>query len=232
MAIAVVQSVTFQGDAVSTKDVVLPNVVAGNFLAIAVSVFLNPGPIPNTAPTDDKSNTWNTTTPPTAQNSNYNAFIFYAMNVAAGTTTITMDFGTGFYVSGAASEFSGLATTSTLDVQADNSAASTTPTSGTTGATAQADELILVSCAVSENNTNVSLDVPATTGYTSLFVEQNSSAHIGHASDYKIVGATGTQSAAWGTLAGSFTWAGKIATFIGAVSSAPTASYTIRWRVV
>jgi hypothetical protein len=215
MAIAFVQSVQFQGDAVNSVQVILPNVVAGNFLSIQDQAFLASA---EPAPSDDKLNTWNATT--VLGGGGVLAHVSYAMNVAVGTTTVTMDYGTGFYCGGSGNEFSGMATSSALDVQTENTGTSTTPTSGTTGSTAQNDELILVAVGVDVNDTNVGLDVPATTGYTNLSVEQNAQLHVGHSTDYKIVAATGVQSAAWGTIV-SANWAGKIATFTAPVALPP-----------
>lgn len=212
MAIAYVQEIEGEGPSVNSFPLTLgTNVTAGNFLGAMYSVFLSGGSIPNATPTG--GGTWNTTTAPTEQNAG-NAFVCYAMNATGGATTVTVDYGTGFYVEGSVVEFSGMVTTSALDVQTSNSnAGSTTPTSGTTGTTSQANELVLVCVQVSTSSTNVGLDVPATTGYTNLHVEQDSGSTIGHSSDYKIVSATGTQSAAWGTLSASEAWSAKIATF-------------------
>lgn len=222
MAIAFVQSVGFQGDGVNSVTATLNGVAAGNFLSIQASAYLSgPGPS-NIAPTDDKGNTWNTTTAPTI-NVEAAAHIFYAMNVAAGNTVATIDYGTGFYVTGEFSEFSGLQTTGALDQQTQASGSTTTPATGSTGTLSQADELVLAVMSCNGGTTNDGIDVPAATGYTNVFVEQDSANHIAGAGDYKIVNSTATQSAAWGTLGGAYGWTAKIATFKGSGGGGGTA---------
>jgi hypothetical protein len=217
LAIAFVQKQT--GRAAGSNSFALAlgtNVTAGNFLSACYSVF-DAGNPTNTAPTG--GGTWATTTAPTAQGE-ANAFINYAMNATGGATTVTVDYGTDFYLAGSVTEFSGLETASALDQQTSNSdGGSSTPTSGNTGATAQADELVLACVSVSATDSSVGLDTPATTGYTNLHVEQDSLNFMGHASDYKIVAATGAQSAAWGTLDAAYAWSAKIATFKAAAAA-------------
>lgn len=222
MAIAFVQSIA--GGAENSNSYGLAyssNTTAGNFLAHQAGIWDSPNPSV-TAPTG--GGTWSTTTGPTAGATN--AFICYCASATGGATTVTVDYGTGFYLRVCISEFSGLATASTLDVQTSNSGTSNSPTSGTTGTTAQADELVLASMAADTGPLagGVGIDVPATTGYTNLDVwQQNSDVsaldYAGFSADYKIVSSTAAQSAAWGTLTASFVWRGKIATFKAAAAA-------------
>lgn len=219
MAAAFVQSVTFSGENVNSFGVTLNGVAAGNFLACMPSTYTSGGPT-NTAPTDDKGNTWNTTTAPTVTVSS-SAFIFYAMNVAAGNTAVTWDPGNGMYGTGSVAEFSGVATSAALDQQAsNNNNSSATPTSGTTGTTTQADELVLACVMTGCNVADDGIDLPS--GYSNIYTYQNSAQIIGHSSDYRIVSATGTQSASWGTIVVSAPWNAKIATFKAAGGAAAT----------
>jgi hypothetical protein len=220
MAIAFVQKQTGGGSAIDTFPLTFgTDVGAGNFLAACYSPFS--GPPPNNAPTG--GGTWNTTTAPNPQNG-ANAYINYAMDATGGATTVTVDYGTGFYISGSIAEFSGVLTSGALDVQAEaDSAADSTPTVGPTGTTVQADELVLVCLSISEADVSVGIDVPATTGYTNLHVEQDALNIMGHSSDYKIVSSTGTQDAAWGTLDGAYAWSAKIATFKADLGNGPAA---------
>ena len=151
-----------------------------------------------TPPTDTQSNGWSTTTEPTSQGGG-NAFLCYAEDVAAGNTTVTLDYGTGFYITGEFAEFSGVVVVSPLDQQTSGSSAwSNSPATGTTGTLAQTDELVLAVVGGQASNANEGFDVPATTGYTNLYVEQDGSLHESGSGDYKFVAATTGVSAAWG----------------------------------
>lgn len=214
--VAFVQSIAATGNGVASQNITLTGVTAGNFLALQPSVYVSGGP-PNVTPTDDKSNTWNTTTAPSGP-VNSRAFVNYAMNVAAGTTVISVDYGATQWINESASEYSGLATASALDVEASNTATNSTPTSGTTGTTSLADELVLATFGADGGSSSLGIDLPP--GYTNLHIDQSGTNIVGHSSDYRIVSATGTQIADWGSLTASPNWSGKIATFKGA-SSAP-----------
>lgn len=226
-----VQSVGFQGDAVNSIQATLNGVAGGNFLATLNGVSVGGTPT-NSAPTDTQSNGWSTTTEPTSQGGG-NAFLCYAEDVAAGNTTVTLDYGTGFYITGEFAEFSGVVVVSPLDQQTSGSSAwSNSPATGTTGTLAQADELVLAVVGGQASNANEGFDVPATTGYTNLYVEQDGSLHESGSGDYKFVAATTGVSAAWGTTTASIPWSAKLATFklaagqsaaIGQVSETDTA---------
>lgn len=226
-----VQSVGFQGDAVNSIQATLNGVAGGNFLATLNGVNVGGTPT-NSAPTDTQSNGWSTTTEPTSQGGG-NAFLCYAEDVAAGNTTVTLDYGTGFYITGEFAEFSGVVVVSPLDQQTSGSSAwSNSPATGTTGTLAQADELVLAVVGGQASNANEGFDVPATTGYTNLYVEQDGSLHESGSGDYKFVAATTGVSAAWGTTTASIPWSAKLATFklaagqsaaIGQVSETDTA---------
>lgn len=213
MAIAAVQDIS--GGAENSNSFSLAfgsNCTAGNFLSRQDSIWDSPNPSA-TAPTG--GGTWSTTTAPTAGATN--AFQSYCANATGGATTVTVDYGTGFYIRSTISEFSGITTTSPLDVQTSNSGTSSTPSSGTTGTTAQADELVLITLAVDTGPIVGGLGIDAASGYTNMDVWQQDTAdtfdYAGTSHDYKIVAATGTQSGSWGTLVGSYAWRGKIATF-------------------
>lgn len=231
MTVAFVQRVTGSGANVNTQTFTLNGVAAGSLLVNCSSLD---GDQANITPTDDRGNTWSTTTEVTPQSCE--SYINYAQNAAAGNTVVTTDYGTGFYIEGSVSEFSGVATSNALDVQASNgSAGSATPTSGTTGATSVADSVVIACLACAGNTNDQGIDTPATTGYSNMHVHQSYFDTIGHSSDYKILAATGTQSAAWGTLNGSYPWTAKIVVFKGAGaggggSQAPRSMHQYRQR--
>ena len=186
------------------------NTVADNFLAALYSAFLSGGGPPNNAPTG--GGTWFTTVAPTSQNSG-NAFICYAPRATGGATTVTVDYGTGFFIEGVVAEFNKINLWPLHQEASNSNAASSTPTSGTTLITESDRQLVLVCCAVTASEVDIGIDVPATTGYTNLHVQQNANDTNGISADYKYVDSRATQSGAWGTLNVAAPWSAKIATF-------------------
>lgn len=116
----------------------------------------------------------------------------------SGTFTITVDptQASSNYMVWLAVEFSGVADSAAVDLSESTSSATGDAALTTAGTTAQADELVLALAGVSNDDPNVNLTNP-TTGYTELGAYQNSNAILGFHASYKIVSATGTQSATW-----------------------------------
>lgn len=147
--------------------------------------------------------------------------IFYKENAPAGTNTATIVPGAGStacVISAIQAEFALGLTTGSLDVSTNNAAVSgTSGASGTTGATANAYELIVSALglvdATGTTHANVGISDPATTGYSSLGVNQVTTDNtISVQFSYKYVNATGTQAANW-TWTDSSAYIGTIATF-------------------
>lgn len=135
--------------------------------------------------------------------------IFFAYNVtASGTFTLTLTPSGGGLpnISWIAAEFSGLGA-GALDQTSAQGSAATTADTGSTSATADANELVVANTALSI--APVSISTPA--GYTQLYQELLV-ANQAAAADYKIVSATGAQQAQW-SLGASDTYAAVIATF-------------------
>lgn len=212
MPATITQKQTGRGAAVNSFALTFgAGVAAGAFLVACYSPWLSGG-TPNATPTG--GGTWQTTTPPPGS-FDWNAYINFCPNAAGGATTVTVNYGTGFYIAGSIAEFANMDGTP-LDQQAGNShtgSTDETPDVGPTGTLAQSDELIVACLAVAGTTTNAGIDA-ATPGYTNLHVEQDAANYMGHSSDWKTVAATGGQSAAWGTLTpGDGYWSAKIVTF-------------------
>lgn len=188
-------------DTISLSFGTLP--AAGNSVIAEITNW-NPsqgGNIGASACTDNKSNSYTRDNiSPLISDARCAIFSTHNLPSMSGTLTLTMDpnAGSAEYMDAVAIEYSGLATSSTLDKTATNSGTSTNPTSGTTATTSQADELVIAALAVDSGSGNVGINTPS--GYTNRMREQNSSTYIGGSCDEKIVAATGTQSADWGTL--------------------------------
>lgn len=167
---------------------------------------------------DDKGNTWNLI------GSDLNAgkrqtWLYYAYNVAAGSTTITLTWGASQFADASfiVREYSGLSTTDPLDKSAhanDGGSAGTTHSCGTTAATTQAVELIIVAAGIeTASNTDPVWVAPA--GYGNLLAQLGDgggTTFTGGAMADKTVSSTGTQTGAFTTTA-SKVGQGVIATF-------------------
>ncbi len=135
--------------------------------------------------------------------------IWYGCNASgSGTTTITVtlgaNLGVGNGASGNVSEWSGIAASSCLDQTASNSGNSTSPTTGMTPATSQANELLIGGM----HSDDAAASAPSN-GFSALtFV---GTAVGGTYSGYRVVSSIGTYSTGWTTTANR--WAANIATF-------------------
>lgn len=221
MAIAQVQSVTGNG-----ATIVLNGVVAGNWLSLQTGWLRTTSTgLAEATPTDSNGTflVGRADTPAAQGTDDAGVSIFYIQNAASGTHTATPQVNTATRMT--YSEFSGLATSGTLDVGASgttNNTAHTSRTTGTTAATAQADELILI-CLVIDAATGVA-DVgytdPVST-FTTLhkFIPSNVDISIFQA--FKVVSATGTQTATFNWTASEATMSSQaaIATFKAAAAA-------------
>ncbi len=213
-------------DSVSGSFSALP--AAGNFIGVGVSVFSGSADLPTGCVTDNQGNG----SYPRAVRGPVHAIntvsgIFYAENIGSpsGTFTITVDpSGTGNLIEFGAAEFSNMATSASLDKTQTNEGDSSTPTSGTTATTTQADELVLAVLATGNSSSALGIDLPS--GFTNITINQDEASTVGHSFDYKIVSATGTQLADWGSVVVSNDpWSGCIATFKAAGGGGATVTY-------
>lgn len=147
--------------------------------------------------------------------------IFYKENIAGGTENPTVTTPSGSYSSASISEYSGLATSSSLDVtQANLASSGTSGNTGTTGTTAQADELVIALIHPEDTiGATSALSTPASSGYTNIDTEAANNVHIAYDANYKIVSSTGTQTASWTWTTSSF-YTAAIATFKAAAAAA------------
>jgi hypothetical protein len=135
--------------------------------------------------------------------------IWYGCNASgSGTTTITVtllgNLGGGNGASGNVSEWSGIAASSCLDQTASNNGSSTSPTTGITPATSQANELLIGGM----HSDDDAASAPSN-GFSALnFV---TTASGGTYSGYRVVSSIGTYSTGWTTI--DVKWAASIATF-------------------
>lgn len=155
--------------------------------------------------------------------------IFYKVAGAAESKSIAVsNYGTGTRLGLMAFEYSGIRTLSPLDQTTSNSGNGTTPSSGTTGTTTWADELLIVGVVVNANAINNGF-----ASWTNSFTEERDFANGGNAaliSAYgagdRIVTTTGTYSSG-ATSNNGGDWRGQIATFKGIQPTYEQSGY--RW---
>lgn len=201
MAVAFVkQSAEAYGLEVSSFAPSLASVVAGNCCVVTIS-YVPSGTSDVAVPTPTTG--WSVATAPTTGDGNAydaHAAIFYKQNAGSGTQTATFSLPAGSYIGGQISEYSGVSTTAALDVAAFNDATGSTGGSVTTATSTVADAVVVANvCVIAENPST-----PPTTSYTAI--GQDPGDNITYSSAYKILSATGTQSATW-------TWSGAGYTF-------------------
>lgn len=144
--------------------------------------------------------------------------IFYKQNIAGGVESGTVTLPASSYAMATIVEFSGVATSGALNVGTSaNFVAATAGDTGTTGVTAVADSVaVAVGCPQVGGGAATTGLSAAAVGYTNLNAEPDGGGgHTVGSHDYKILAATGTQTA-------SYTWnesayfSGTIAVFSGA----------------
>jgi hypothetical protein len=158
------------------------------------------------------------------------ASIFYVENTVAGVHSVTpQNFGAGSQ-NRTLAEFSGLVTSSSLDVKASantNNSNHTTQVSSTTASTGQADELIMIACTLAgtPGSAAVGWTDPVST-FTTLQKASNDSTDIAGLHAFKVVSASGTQSATfnWTDASASQTSQALIGAYKAAAAGAATAS--------
>lgn len=122
----------------------------------------------------------------------------YLQSVGSSMTTVTITHSnsSGNYVRARAFSWCGQAA-AMYDQTGDQYEASATGITVTSGVTTANDELVIAVVQVSISSSLVHLSDPATTGYTTTFIEQDHALHVAGGSGYKVVASTGAQSATW-----------------------------------
>jgi hypothetical protein len=211
MPIALTQSVTGNG-----ASLTLNGVASQALLTFFDSYFRSTTGLAEPVPTDTQG-TWSigSSGVPGIQTggSDTGTGIFYQAAAASGTHTVTPQANADHNAT--MCEWSGIATSLPLDASANAKTDVATPVqtqvTGTTGFTVQANELILISVGIGgvPGLADIALTDPVP-GFTTLQKVSNDASNVGAFHAYKIVSATGTQSA-------TFNWVdGTSSTFCGA----------------
>ena len=196
----------------------LTGVVAGNF--ISIGIVAGEGRTVASIVSNNSDTIVSSGTPieTTGDRKNWQ---YYIASAVGGSTTITVTFGAGEFEDAILClvEFSGLENSSTLDQYASNSDGvgsfvQNHPT-GTTGATTQANELV-IAWSGSSGSSDPTFAVPS--GYSGFLAGYGFDIFTYGAWAYKIVSVTGTQTATF-TTTGYVTGQGNIATYKASTSS-------------
>lgn len=208
MAIALVQQNKNTANGATSVAVTLTGVTAGNVLIVTLGTYLNPANGLSSSVSGGGA-TW--TRRGSRVSGRLATEIWEGLGGTGGSITVTASASTRDWAA-VLTEWSGVDATP-FDVTASGNGTSTSPSSGSTATTAQADELLIG--AVSHQGSTISC-VPGGS-FTQLndVLTGASTAVCGAA--YRIVSATGAYSSDW-TLGSSQIWTCAIATFKAAAS--------------
>jgi hypothetical protein len=226
MAIVRVQGKAIPRNAGGTSSVALDSsTTAGNLLVVFFMNFYSQTNYGGTPTAADGTNTYATAISRDNGGGAYSPslFIFYAMNIAGGAVTVTINDHIGGDVIGYVVEYSGLATTSVVDQTASNQNASSTSFASSSVTTTVADELLLGWHGVTGAS-------PATTTAPfALIADLNPSGSIHVWAQEAIVSATGSYQSA-GTISPAAVIDNVIATFKGAGGGGATPSLNVGYN--
>lgn len=203
------------GTAVLTFSITLTANIAAGSLILASIVNHNTAAVVPDSVTDTAGNAY--TLISAANSAAVTAALAYCSNALALSAgdTITVTYSTTRHIAMRAYSVSGIAS-SAIDVSATQTAGSGTSASvGPTGSTAQADELVFATWGYQNSRT-----FTAGSGYTAGTKDETTSTIRGRVAEWKIVSATGAQTADGGWSSAT-THAGVVATFKGAAVPAP-----------
>ena len=199
MALAHVQSREFTGVYPMTTGALafLSNVTAGNLIVVAVSHYI--GDANHTiSVTDSLSNTYQTDISGVGAGS-YHVRLFYAMNIAGGANTVTVEVPDSSDLWFTITEISGAATTSALDISGTASGGTATPTVSIT--TTVADTILFGIF----NHEGSDRTLTPGAGFTQIEEQEGGSTVMPGLSEYQIVTSSGSKTVN-GTLGSAATW--------------------------
>lgn len=188
---AIVQKSSNSLASVASFSPALTGVTAGNTLVLLISG----SGFPDTTPTDSAGQTWSKAV--YLNNTGAQVAAYYLLSANAGTHTLTLNPGGSFFPSWSLVE---IPTCTAVDVVSTLSSGTNTITTLSSNAittTNASDAVFVLFCAdVATGSTNAAITDPPT-GYTSVFVQQNTASFVGCEFGYKEVSSTGSQSATW-----------------------------------
>lgn len=204
---------------VQTGTLTFPSLPTVGDLIVVEFVNWNGGGVSN-ACTDNQGNVYKMAVR-VGPNSLTRSIIYYAENIrlmGGGTFTITIDAETTSFCLACATAYHGFTGYNLLDKVSSATGSSTTPSTGSTAATAQADTLAVAMLGV--GGAIASITVESVSPAWNQDCEELSFSIIPGEGDSRILSSTGAQSCSW-TLASSQPWVATIATFRAVGDSLP-----------
>lgn len=228
MAIALVGSPTHKARATwdtGTTTVVRTGVAAGNLLIVTIAYYRGTGGLITV--TSSPTSTWAEALRINGD-ANSHIAVWYAMDVAAGSTTVSFSWsdpgaGTGI-LEGDVLEFSSAATAAARDAFVTNTGTSTAA-SATSGTLAQADEVVVMM--TSHTGADTALAHDTADSYTLVSENEDNDNGQAYQTQYKIVAATTSQVVNC-TLGTTRAWFTGLASFKGAAGAGSTVPRKIR----
>lgn len=229
MTVALVQDASDNGSGSTSLTVTLSGTTGGNCLVACIQAFTSSGssPVVQSVALGATSDTWTqvATVSPTVFANDY---IYIDPGCSGGQTSvvITINSTTGPAIQAYVYEFSGIASSSALDQSTTSSGAGTSWTSGTSGATSQADEAWVGFTAF--NGAAAYTITPAGSWTNLAQVNTNAGFHLGCRSGYQVNPAIGTVTYN-GTYAASVTAWGSLAVSLQGGSAAAAGSVLLTY---
>lgn len=192
----------------------------GNYVFLVVSGYLNSTDL-NPTVTDNQATGGNTYHRDSyLHRTSCTAYVYSApVTKASGTFTISITAPAGTYMAWTILEVSGLSASALDQVGTLSAGSGTSGTVTAAGANGQASELVIACISAAGSNSNESFTDPASSGYSSLYVENNGTIHATGEGAYKIVSGIETSAASW-TWVSNVENVGALATYKGASAGA------------
>ena len=188
---------------------------AGDFILIQGQRWATTGVV--TGCSDNQGNSYSVAVQSSLAAGVISAFICYATNIGtpSGTFTVTVSSGSdASWWNFKATSWSGMATASALDVTAVNAGGfGTPPSSGATGALAQANNLVAASVGISTTQTSITVEA-LSPAWTQQFEELSANVTIAGEADTRVISSSSAQTANW-ILSTDGVWSAVIAVFKG-----------------
>jgi hypothetical protein len=202
-----------QGNATSSSCSFTALPSTGDFILIQGQRWATAGTVTDCS--DNQGNTYAVAVQSPLAAGVISAFICYATNIGtpSGTFTVTVSSGNTSYWNLKATSWSGMATSSALDVTAMDAGSGTTASSGATGALAQSNNLVAASVGLAATQTSITVE-SLSPAWTEQFEELDANLTLAGEADTRVISSSSAQTANW-TTSTSHVWSAVIAVFKG-----------------
>lgn len=194
------------GNAANASRTFVSSTTSGNAIYVVLSDYRSAGTI---TCADNKGNSFSQAVTRVGSDPASNITVFYAENITGGAShQITCTITSSAFFTFAIIEVASSLTAASLDRTTSAAGTSTTPSTGNTAVTSQADEILIGG--MTQNSGVVTLS--AGTNYTQFYEEEDWNSFQPLHAEYRIVSSAAAYAATW-TTGSSADWAAVIATF-------------------